>query len=63
MSLAKLTMRKQRVLTLLLATLEGLLKKQTDVQQMYGRQSVELVTEILAKCLRHRKENFQIDQR
>ncbi|XP_067217250.1 cilia- and flagella-associated protein 69-like isoform X2 [Linepithema humile] len=61
--LAKLTMRKQRILTLLLVTLEGLLKKQTDVQQMYGQQSIEFVMEILTKCLCQRKEDSQIDQR
>lgn len=56
-------MRKQRILTMLLVTLEGLLKKPTDVQQMYGRQRVELIVEILTECLRQRKEDVQIDQR
>ncbi|KYN15906.1 Uncharacterized protein C7orf63 [Trachymyrmex cornetzi] len=63
MSLDKLTMRRQRILTLLLISLEGLMKKQMSVQQMCERRSVEFILEIFAKCLHQRNEDFQIDQR
>jgi len=63
MSLDKFTMRRQRILTLLLITLEGLMKKQTSVQQMCERQSVELILEIFAKCLHKKDEDLQVDQR
>ncbi|XP_029678953.1 cilia- and flagella-associated protein 69-like [Formica exsecta] len=56
-------MTRQRILTLLLIALESLVKKQTSVQQMYGKQSVELIMEIFAKCLYKENENFQVDQR
>ncbi|XP_018301515.1 cilia- and flagella-associated protein 69 [Mycetomoellerius zeteki] len=63
MNLDKLTMRRQRILTLLLISLEGLTKKQMSVQQMCERRSVELILEIFAMCLHQRKEDFQVDQR
>ncbi|XP_018355188.1 PREDICTED: cilia- and flagella-associated protein 69-like [Trachymyrmex septentrionalis] len=63
MSLAKFTMKGQRILTLLLISLEGLMKKQMSVQQMCERRSVELILEIFAKCLHQRNEDFQVDQR
>lgn len=56
-------MMRQRILTLLLIALENLMKKQTSVQQMYGKQSVGLVMEIFAKCLYRENETFQVDQR
>lgn len=56
-------MTRQRILTLLLIALENLVKKQTSVQQMYGKQSVDLVMEILSKCLYKENETFQVDQR
>jgi len=63
MNLDKFTMRRQRILTLLLIALEGLVKKQTSVQQMCERRSVELVLEIFAKCLHKKDEDLQVDQR
>lgn len=56
-------MMRQRILTLLLIALENLVKKQTSVQQMYGKQSVEFVMEIFRKYLYKENENFQVDQR
>ncbi|XP_077281824.1 cilia- and flagella-associated protein 69 [Temnothorax americanus] len=61
--LNKLTMRRQRILTLLLIALEGLVKKQTSVQQLCEERSIELVLEIFAKCLYKKDEDFQVDQR
>lgn len=56
-------MTRQRILTLLLIALENLVKKQTSVQQMYGKQSVDFVMEIFAKYLYKEIDNFQVDQR
>lgn len=56
-------MTRQRILTLLLITLENLVKKQTSVQQMYGKQSVNFVIKVFEKCLYQENENFQVDQR
>lgn len=56
-------MRRQRMLTLLLIALEGLVKKQTSVQQLCEERSIELVLEIFAKCLYQKNEDFQVDQR
>ncbi|KAG5314763.1 CFA69 protein, partial [Acromyrmex insinuator] len=63
MSLDKLTMRRQRILTLLLISLEGLMKKQMFVQQMCAQQNVELILQLFAKYLHQRNEDFQVDQR
>lgn len=63
LGLNKFTMTRQRILTLLLITLENLVKKQTSVQQMYGKQSVDFVMKVFAKCLYQENENFQVDQR
>ncbi|XP_018396892.1 PREDICTED: cilia- and flagella-associated protein 69-like, partial [Cyphomyrmex costatus] len=63
MNLDKLTMRRQRILTLLLISLEGLIKKQMSVEQMCEQRSVELTLEIFTKCLCRKNEDFQIDQR
>jgi len=62
MSLDKFTMRRQRILTLLLIALEGLVKKQTFVQQMCER-SIELILKIFSKCLHKKEEDLQVDQR
>lgn len=63
LGLNKFTMTRQRILTLLLIILENLVKEQTSVQQMYGKQSVDFVMEIFARCLYRENENFQVDQR
>ncbi|XP_019885922.1 cilia- and flagella-associated protein 69 [Ooceraea biroi] len=63
LALEKLTMRRQRILTLLLTALESLLKKQTYVQQMYGERGVKIVTGIFVKCLYQKNEDSQVDQR
>lgn len=63
LSLEKFTMKRQRILTLLLVALEGLLKKQTSVQQTYGEQSVEFIMEIFTKCLYRKIADSQVDQR
>ncbi|XP_036149499.1 cilia- and flagella-associated protein 69 [Monomorium pharaonis] len=63
MRLDKLTMGRQRILTLLLIALEGLMKKQTSVEQMCEQRSVEFVLEIFTKCLYKKNVDFQVDQR
>ncbi|XP_025073512.1 cilia- and flagella-associated protein 69-like [Pogonomyrmex barbatus] len=62
-SLNKLTIRRQRILTLLLIALEGLVRKPTSVQHMCEQQSVDLVIEIFTKCLYPKNEDFQVDER
>ncbi|XP_011869132.1 PREDICTED: cilia- and flagella-associated protein 69-like, partial [Vollenhovia emeryi] len=61
--LDKLTMRRQRILTLLLIALEGLVKKQTSAQQLCEERSIELISEMFEKCLHKKDEDFQVDQR
>ncbi|KAL6417927.1 hypothetical protein ACFW04_007249 [Cataglyphis niger] len=63
LGLKKFTMIRQRILTLLLIALENLMKKQTSVQQIYGKQSIEFVMKIFRKYLYKENENFQVDQR
>jgi len=61
--LDKLTMKRQRILTLLLIVLENLMKKQTFIQQMFGERSVEIIRGIFDKCLYQKNEDSQVDQR
>lgn len=61
--LDKFTMRRQRILTLLLIALEGLVKKQTSVQQLCEERSIKIILEIFSKCLHQKNEDFQVDQR
>ncbi|XP_043249722.1 uncharacterized protein LOC122395876 [Colletes gigas] len=55
--------QKQRILTLVLVTLERLLKKQSFYKEMYGEQSIIFIMELLFQCLYQKDKENQIDQR
>ncbi|XP_031827258.2 cilia- and flagella-associated protein 69, partial [Nomia melanderi] len=58
----KIAMKEQRILTLVLISIERLLKKQTFYQEMYGDQSIAFVLELLFRCLYQKDTEIQVDQ-
>ncbi|XP_076397129.1 cilia- and flagella-associated protein 69 isoform X2 [Megachile rotundata] len=58
----KITMKHQRILTLVLISIEKLLKKQTFYQEMYGEQNIALTMELFFRCLYHKDNELQINQ-
>ncbi|XP_076162248.1 cilia- and flagella-associated protein 69-like isoform X3 [Ptiloglossa arizonensis] len=59
----KITTKKQRILTVVLISLERLLRKQKFYQEMYGEQSIIFIMELLFQCLYQKDQENQIDQR
>ncbi|XP_076642623.1 cilia- and flagella-associated protein 69-like [Halictus rubicundus] len=63
LTFCKLTMKEQRILTLVLISIERLLKKQIFYHEMFGDQSIAFVMELLFQCLYQNDKEIQIDQR
>ncbi|XP_033335509.2 cilia- and flagella-associated protein 69, partial [Megalopta genalis] len=59
----KLATKEQRILTLVLISVERLLQKQIYYQEMFGDQSIAFVMELLFRCLYQKDEEIQVDQR
>ncbi|XP_033222568.1 cilia- and flagella-associated protein 69-like [Belonocnema kinseyi] len=58
-----LTMQHQRILTLLMISIQDVMNNKMYLREMYGDQSIKLVLRLLQRCFHQKKGEFKLDQR
>ena len=56
-------MQHQRLLTLLMISIEEVMKNKMYLREMYGDQSIKLTLRLLRKCLDKKNGAFHLDKR